>query len=134
MQERIACLHFVFPFISHRKDSTMDMTKLTEEVKNLMNAPSCCPEAKAACEAWLAAVGTDQEETATAQLKAEVAADIMPIEGLIAFAGSDAGEKVFGKDLAAQILTHAKDIASKGATHCDCPACAACATILEILG
>lgn len=111
----------------------MDMTKLTEEVKNLMNAPSCCPEAKAACEKWLAAAGTADEEAATAALKAEVAADIMPIDGLIAFAGSDAGEKVFGKDLAARILAHAKDIASQGATHCDCPACSACAAILDIL-
>lgn len=111
----------------------MDMKKLTEEVKNLMNAPSCCPEAKAACEKWLAAVGTSEEEAATAALKAEVAADIMPIEGLIAFAGSEAGEKVFGKDLASQILAHAKDIQAKGATHCDCPACSACAAILGIL-
>lgn len=112
----------------------MDMKKLTEEVKNLMNAPSCCPEAKAACEKWLSAVGTADETAATTALKAEVAADIMPIEGLIAFAGSEAGEKVFGKDMSAQILTHAKDIQSKGATHCDCPACTACAAILEILG
>lgn len=30
---------------------------LTEEVKKLIAAPSACPEAKAACEKWLAAAG-----------------------------------------------------------------------------
>ncbi len=104
--------------------------KLTAEVKNLMNVPSCCPEAKAACQAWLDANG---DEASTKALKAEVEADIMPIDGLIAFAGSEAGEKLFGKETAENLLSHAKDIQSKGATHCDCPACAACAKILEIL-
>ena len=64
---------------------------LTEEVKKLIAAPSACPEAKAACERWLAAAGTADEEAATAILKKEVNADIMPIDGLIGFAGSDAG-------------------------------------------
>lgn len=107
--------------------------KLTTEVKNLMNAPSCCPEAKAACQKWLSACGTNEEEAATASLKKEVAADIMPIDGLIAFAGSEAGEKLFGKEVAGNILSHAKEIKSHGATHCDCPACSACAAILDIL-
>ena len=104
--------------------------KLTAEVKKLMNAPSCCAEAKAACQKWLDA---DGDEASTKALKAEIAADIMPIDGLIAFAGSEAGEKLFGKEVAGNILSHAKDIKSQGATHCDCPACAACAAILEIL-
>ncbi len=104
--------------------------KLTAEVKNLMNAPSCCPEAKAACQKWLDA---DGNEAATKALKAEVEADIMPIDGLIAFAGSEAGENVFGKEVAGNILAHAKEIKANGATHCDCPACTACAAILEIL-
>ena len=57
----------------------------------------------------------------------------MPIDGLIAFAGSEAGEKLFGKEVAGNILSHAKEIKSHGATHCDCPACSACAAILDIL-
>ena len=57
--------------------------KLTAEVKNLMNAPSCCPEAKAACQKWLDSNG---DEATTKALKAEVEADIMPIDGLIALA------------------------------------------------
>ena len=81
---------------------------LTEEVKKLIAAPSACPEAKAACEKWLAAAGTADEEAATAILKKEVHADIMPIDGLIGFAGSDAGKALFGEERAAAIRAHAK--------------------------
>ena len=106
---------------------------LTEEVKKLIAAPSACPEAKAACEKWLAAAGTADEEAATAVLKEEAEADIMPIDGLIGFAGSDAGKALFGQETAAAILAHAKDIKEKGARFCDCPACSACAEILDTL-
>ena len=102
---------------------------LTEEVKKLIAAPSACPEAKATCEKWLAAAGTADEEAATAILKKEVNADIMPIDGLIAFAGSDMGAKVFG-DAAKGVLAHAEEIKAAGAKYCDCPACAACEAIL----
>ena len=33
-----------------------------EKVNDLISAPSCCPEAKAAGQAWLDAVGTDKDE------------------------------------------------------------------------
>lgn len=106
---------------------------LTEEVKKLIAAPSACPEAKAACEKWLAATATADEEATTAALKEEVEADIMPIDGLIGFAGSDAGKALFGLETADAILAHAKDIKEKGARFCDCPACSACAEILDTL-
>ena len=60
-------------------------------------------------------------------------ADIMPIDGLIGFAGSDAGKALFGEERAAAILAHAKDIKEKGARFCDCPACSACAEIIGTL-
>lgn len=103
---------------------------LTEEVKKLIAAPSACQEAKAACEKWLAAAGTADEEAA---LKEEAEADIMPIDGLIGFAGSDAGKALFGQETADAILAHAKDIKEKGARFCDCLACSACAEILDTL-
>ena len=87
---------------------------LTEEVKKLIAAPSACAEA-------------------TAILKKEAEADIMPIDGLIGFAGSDAGKALFGEERAAAILAHAKDIKEKGARFCDCPACSACAEIIGTL-
>ena len=77
---------------------------LTEEVKKLIAAPSACAEAKATAEKWLAAAGTADEEAATMALKKEAEADIMPIDGLIGFAGSDAGKALFGEERAAAIL------------------------------
>lgn len=103
---------------------------MTEQVNALKDAPSCCAEAKAVCEEWLAAVGTDKEAEATRKLLVEVEADIMPIDGLISFAGSEAGEKVFGAEMAKNVLAHAEEIKAKGAKYCDCPACAACEKIL----
>lgn len=102
-----------------------------EHTEALIAAPSCSSEAKAAAEKWLAAVGTAEEVEATKAYIAELEADIMPIDGLIAFAGSEAGVGVFGAELAKNILAHAKEIKAAGAEYCDCPACAACKAILD---
>ena len=89
---------------------------VVEKTNELINAASCNSETKAAAESWLAAVGTDGEAEATKTYVKELEADIMPIDGLIGFAESDAGAQVFGAD-------HAK--------YCDCPACAAVEAILN---
>lgn len=102
-----------------------------EHTEALIAAPSCSAEAKAAAEKWLATVGTTEEAEATKAYIAELEADIMPIDGLIAFAGSEAGVGVFGAELAKNILAHAKEIKAAGAAYCDCPACAACQAILD---
>ena len=114
--------------------TTETINKIKEEVQKLIAAPSCSAEAKAAGEKWLAAADTDNVNAETAALKAELSADIMPIDGLIAFAGSEAGVKVFGSEMAANCLAHAKEIKAAGARFCDCPACAACANILKLIG
>lgn len=111
------------------KKETLNFVK--EQTAALIAAPSCSAEAKAAAEKWLAAVGTAEEAEATKAYVAELEADIMPIDGLIAFAGSDAGVGVFGAELAKNILAHAEEIKAAGAEYCDCPACAACKAILE---
>lgn len=111
------------------KQETLNFVK--EQTAALIAAPSCSAEAKAAAEKWLAAVGTAAEEEATKAYVAELEADIMPIDGLIAFAGSDAGVGVFGAELAKNILAHAEEIKAAGAEYCDCPACAACKAILD---
>lgn len=111
------------------KQETLNFVK--EQTVALIAAPSCSAEAKAAAEKWLAAVGTAEEAEATKAYVAELEADIMPIDGLIAFAGSDAGVGVFGAELAKNILAHAEEIKAAGAEYCDCPACAACKAILE---
>lgn len=111
------------------KQETLNFVK--EQTAALIAAPSCSAEAKAAAEKWLTAVGTAEEAEATKAYVAELEADIMPIDGLIAFAGSDAGVGVFGEELAKNILAHAEEIKAAGAEYCDCPACAACKAILE---
>ena len=111
------------------KQETLNFVK--EQTAALIAAPSCSAEAKAAAEKWLAAVGTAEEAEATKAYVAELEADIMPIDGFIAFAGSDAGVGVFGAELAKNILAHAEEIKAAGAEYCDCPACAACKAILE---
>lgn len=102
-----------------------------EHTEALIAAPSCSAEAKAAAEKWLAAVGTAEEAEATKAYIAELEDDIMPIDALIGFAGSEAGVGVFGAELAKNILAHAKEIKATGAAYCDCPACAACKAILD---
>ena len=103
---------------------------IIEKAKELMAAPSCCQEAKDAAAAWIAAVGTEKEAEAAKILIAELEEDVTPIDGLIAFAGSEAGANVFG-EAAKGIEAHAIEIKAKGAKYCDCPACAAGAAILE---
>ena len=73
---------------------------MIEKVTALMEAPTCCAEAKAVCREWLDAVG------------------------------SEAGEKVFGAEMAKNVLAHAEEIKKNGAKFCDCPACTACAAII----
>ena len=76
---------------------TLDFVK--EKTVALIAAHSCSAEAKAAAEKWLAAVGTAKEAEVTKAYIAELESDIMPIDGLIAFAGSEAGVGVFGAEL-----------------------------------
>lgn len=104
---------------------------VVKKVNELINAPSCCAEAKETAKNWLDAVGTDKEAEAAKDLIAELEEDIMPIDGLIAFAGSEAGAQVFGEETAKNVLAHAQEIKASGAKYCDCAACAACEAILE---
>ena len=114
------------------------------KAKELIAAPSCSAEAKEAAQAWIAAVGTDKQAEETKKFIAEMEEDIIPIDGLIAFAESDAGAKVFGGAEKAKgvaetgVAEHGREIKAAGAKYCDCPACAAVEAILskkeELLG
>jgi hypothetical protein len=103
---------------------------VSEKSRALMAAPSCCPEAKAAAAAWLAARGTKQEAAETKKYLAELKEDVTPIDGLIAFAGSDFAASEMGADAAKGLLAHARQIKAAGAQYCDCPACTAALAIL----
>ena len=63
--------------------------EIIEKVQNLIGAYSCCKEAKDAANAYLSAIGTDEEKTQAKKLVAELEEDIMPIDGLISFSASD---------------------------------------------
>lgn len=103
---------------------------VVEKTKEMMSAASCNSETKAAAQAWLDAVGTEQEAAATKTYIAELEVAAMPVDNLISFAESAAGSQVFGADHAKEVAAHGKEIKAAGAEYCDCPACAA---VVEIL-
>ncbi len=65
------------------------------------------------------------------KLIAELEMDIMPVDGLIAFAGSEDCIRVFGAQAAENVKNHVQQLKDSGEKYCDCPACAAAAAILE---
>ena len=97
----------------------------------VLDAPSACPEFKEAAQKYIDAIGTDAEKDAAAALVAEAKEDISPIDGTIAFFATDMAKDIFGADLAAQKLAHAKEIKEQGAIYCDCPGCTAAFEIIN---
>lgn len=104
---------------------------VTAKTLELMDSPTCCADAKEAARMWLNALGTDNEAEMTKNYLAELEEDIVTIDGLIAFTGSEAGVSCFGAEKAADIKAHAEEIRESGAKYCDCPACSLVAEILE---
>ena len=92
-----------------------------QKTHEMMEAFSCSAEAKAAGQAWLDALDTENEAAATEKYIAELEGDIMPIEMLA---------QVFGPEKTKEVAAHAKEIQAAGAKYCDCPACAAVEAIL----
>ena len=107
------------------------MDAIREKVQEMI--AHCCPELKEAGQAWLDAAGTEQEAEATQRLLAEIEEDVTPIDGLVAFAGSDHAKKIFGEEKAAAFLAHAQELKASGALTCDCPACSAALAVKELL-
>ena len=97
----------------------------------VLDAPSACPEFKEAAQKYIDAIGTDAEKDAAAALVAEAKEDISPIDGTIAFFATDMAKDIFGADLAAQKLAHAKEIKEQGDIYCDCPGCTAAFEIIN---
>ena len=109
------------------------MGGIKEKVQEMIAAPSCCAELREVGQAWLDAVGTDKEAAATRALLAEIEEDVGSIDGLIAFAGSEMGAKVFGEEGAANMLAHAKEVKANGGLYCDCAACTAALEVKNML-
>lgn len=104
---------------------------VVEETKALMNAKTCCEDAKNAAAAWLDAVGTEKEAEQTKAYVEVLEDSIVGIDELIAMAESEKGIQYFGEETAKGIAVHGKEIKEAGALYCDCPACAAVEKILK---
>ena len=100
-------------------------------VKEVLAAPSCCAELKAAGEKWLASVGTGEQKAAADALLAELKEDVSSIDGVIGFFGSEAGKGYFGAEKAAQLLKAAQDAKAAGGKYCICDACQKGAKLIE---
>ena len=101
----------------------MDKQTLNDKIKQLAAAYSCCPELKAAVQAYFDAAGTVDEKIATQNLIAEIEDDIQTVDGLVAFAHSQHAVEIFGADGQKKFAAHADELKASGAKYCDCPAC-----------
>lgn len=110
------------------------LNEVIEKTHELLKAPTCCQELKDVAKEWLESIGSENESMMTKKIVAEMKEDIMPIENLIAFASSKAGQDYFGLETANSIVAHSQEIQSQGAQYCDCPACALVEDILKLLG
>ena len=67
-----------------------------ERSKELIAAATACQEVKDAARKWIDSVGTEKEAEETGKYIEELEADIVTVDGLISFAESEMGAKVFG--------------------------------------
>ena len=63
----------------------MDKQELVKTVQEMISAPSCCSELKAAGRKWLDALGTQEEKAAASALLQEIKEDVATIDHVIAF-------------------------------------------------
>lgn len=105
------------------------MTKadIIQQVKNLIAAPSCYAGLKEKAEAYLAA---QNPETAAALVN-ELKADVQSIDEVLPFFGSEDAKKIFGAEVAEQLLQKAKEVKANGGYTCFCEACTAGKAILD---
>ena len=94
---------------------------IVEKVKALITAPSCYAGLKKIAEEYIAALGSDREKEAGRKLVAELEADVLSIDDVLAF----------GAEQAAAYAAHAREVKAKGGKWCDCPACAPGREILD---
>ena len=59
--------------------------------------------------------------------------NILSVDDVIAFTGSEQGAQLFGADTAKKFHAHAKDLKAAGEKYCDCPACTAGRAVLDLL-
>ena len=97
---------------------------IVEKVKEVLAAPSCCPELKDAAQ-------KADEKAAGKILIAELEEDVQSIDDTLAFFCSDAAKEIFGAETAANMAETARKVKASGAKICFCPACTAGKAILD---
>ena len=102
---------------------------IVEKVKEVLAAPSCCPELKDAAQKYLAALA--DEKAAGKILIAELEEDVQSIDNTLAFFCSDAAKEIFGAETAANMAETARKVKASGEKICFCPACRAGKAILD---
>lgn len=102
-----------------------------ELAKAVLDAFSACPEFKEAAQNYLDAAGTENEDKAWDALVAEAEADIIPIDGAIAFFKTDKAVAIFGEDIAKAKLAETEKNKANGEKYCGCPGCKAAKNIIN---
>lgn len=87
---------------------------IVEKVKEVLAAPSCCPELKDAAQKYLAALDTADEKAAGKILIAELEEDVQSIDDTLAFFCSDAAKEIFGAETAANMAETARKVKRQG--------------------
>ena len=117
---------------SYIEEMIMTHTQLTQLVQALLDAPQSNPKVKEFAQSWLDAEGTEKQAELTKQLVSVAEQNIALIDETIGFAGSELAVQILGKEGAANLLQHAKDIKTQGAEFCDCPSCTAAKNIIDL--
>ena len=104
---------------------------MKELVIELMESPSCCKEAKEACQNYLDSLVSDKENEMLELLIKEIKEDINPIDDFIGFLKTDMAKQFFG-DKCESMLEKELIAKENGAKYCSCPACQACEKILNL--
>lgn len=110
----------------------MTHTQLTQLVQALLDAPQSNHKIKEFAQSWIDAEGTPEQEKLTKQLVSVAEQNIALIDETIGFAGSERATQLLGKEGAANLLQHAKNIKAQGAEFCDCPGCTAAKHIIDL--
>ena len=126
-------MHYSKTIVSnYMEEIIMTHTQLTQLVQALLDAPTSNETVKEFAQSWINAEGKPEQEKLTKQLVSVAEQNIAFIDETIGFAGSEVAAQIRGKEGAANLLQHAKEIKAEGAEFCDCPGCVACKHVIDL--
>ena len=105
----------------------MNKQEIIAKVNELIAAPTCNPELKAAAENYL----KTQDKASADELVKQLNEKVSTIDETIAFAESDMGKQVFGAEMAEGMAKKGHEFKASGEKYCFCPACQAGSVIYE---